>query len=382
MAVDGARNHLSQKWDNLERKIRPIFLKYFGLNWPGFITILIWSTTVIVLFALNVRALCPMIDDYYHNNTMTQIEVKTTNEAKLPKLTICIPYYSDAISNVSGWLKTAGPIFGDYLNKTDESCFACKLMKNHSWDVWNDKEFKEELIDLYVEYSTFFLGVDKKIRDIDNSSFKILMKSKGINETVGQSLLTNIREWTGKNLKVDTSFANQFDGLLMTFLLRKIAQYKPDFEILHINRTTYNWNQPIIDAVWRYFMCLNRENYFTTSGIQWDSEVAKIMVPEDNRRGLCLFDSTAFANLPNKVVDNLFRRLFKAIGVYVKRYHEVGPDEEEKPLEDEPDLEVSETQFCLPITNYSDIALEWFEFDPSVIPINRGRIYFFSINFY
>lgn len=177
-----------------------------GFAWPGWKAALIWTLGLMVLTGLTVMDLCPLVRDYHYNNVATQIKTVSHNASSAtPSATFCIPWTRRAISNIG---------FQLYMISRNESseasaCRCYEQMKNRSWDVWKDMDFSE-ISKTPIPTSPYFQD--------QHPAFDIA-------RMVGDAIVKKL-------------FQDPTD----------------DFEVLDVSNI--DWNQPIFDAIFRFFSCL------------------------------------------------------------------------------------------------------------------------------
>src|SRR4051794_30716694 len=124
---------LAMKFRDLLQSIVRKAKLYSDLEWPGWTKALIWTASVLLFMGLCVYNLVPICDEYENNNKATQMDV-TDNEYVRPNLTICIPYYSNALENIVDFvIRTQGHLNESY-------CEEYYAMERHGWNIWQDMQ--------------------------------------------------------------------------------------------------------------------------------------------------------------------------------------------------------------------------------------------------
>lgn len=159
---------------------------------PDCTTVLIWLIGTAVLTGLTVNDFVPLVRDYAHNNVATQIAVITNDKVIRPNVSICLFYYSNALENIAEWIANG--------RRNQTECEECMAMAEHGWDLWNEKRF---LAAVESHHS---------VHDIKN----------GLANAITREALT-------KGLESD---------------------------VFVLNRSNFNWNQPIVDAIWTLASCI------------------------------------------------------------------------------------------------------------------------------
>lgn len=171
------------------------------LKWSTIATTSIWLIGCGILIALTIRDFIPLYNDYTYNNVYAKTEVKR-DAIPRPDVVVCLPYYSDSLTKIVQWLESQYSKNGS--SSAFEDCMECAALAENGWNVWAELKMPEEW-----EF------------------------------------------WWEKRV----------EGMLVEAILKKLLDEagKGDIEkLVTLNRTNFNWNQPIIDAI-LYFMSAMQE---------------------------------------------------------------------------------------------------------------------------
>lgn len=209
---------------------------------PDWTTVFIWIFGTVILAGLTVMDFLPLVNEYTNNNVATHIVVKMNEQVKRPNVTICTFYYSNALDNVAQWA-AAG-------QKNNDGCEECEAMTEHGWEIWK------------------------------NITFPVVPRGE-----LGANMLKN-------------TLGNE--------IVNEVLEKNLEAKVLVLNRSNFNWNQPIVDAFWTFFSCVNAWDMAALTG---------------STKGLfsvfCAgFNLTAMETLPNERIDNLYRLLIESFEVY------------------------------------------------------------------
>lgn len=91
-------------------------------------TATIWIIGIALMICLTVRDLLPLISDYVQDNVETKVTVIRNATVRRPNVTVCIPYYSEALLTVA------------HENGTDCTSIECQALEDHGWNVQSDHE--------------------------------------------------------------------------------------------------------------------------------------------------------------------------------------------------------------------------------------------------
>lgn len=142
----------------------------------------------------------PLLDDYTNNNIATQIAVLKERPPKPPNMTVCIPYYSNALIKIAEWTLIASE------NRSSD-CVECEGLRNNSWNVWDRMEFATT----------------------NESSLRVIVRA----------------------------------NMIANSLVQKMLEEGQEFGTLILNESNFNWNQPITDAVMKLMNCIRiQDNTF------------------------------------------------------------------------------------------------------------------------
>lgn len=206
--------------------------------------LLIWICGILCLTTWTVSDLIPLFIDYTHNNVATEIDVIKGENVEKPNVAICIPYPSGSLSNVVKWLNDRKDARNG--SQDGEPCMECEGLIQNGWDVWR-----------------------------------------------------------AVTPEPDGYFS---EDAVAAAIMNRLVQ-KPDrfSEILKINSSNFNWNEPIFDAIWKYFSCVSTEDMKYT--------VKSSNAFEEDR---CVsFDFSQTAGITKEIADQLYDYLLSYIDLYL-----------------------------------------------------------------
>lgn len=286
------------------QKFEAAFYKYLGFHWPGFLYVFMWGGTILILFALTVQQLIPLVDEYQNRNFAVKVDVVPGDDTSVerPQLTVCIPYYSSSLDRIVAWLHdqktkhlgTRDPSISwishqevEMRRSKNKSCIECEALKNHSWDFWNDPVY----------------GV----------------------------------------IRNDSAFFGTTD-----YVVRKILNQSSDFGVLKLNETGFNWNQPLMDAVWSYLGCLLHE-----------TKTALLSKPLS-------YCYSVFNDGPIKLSDEKKDQLFQILTDSIDRYfrHSItfANETQKRSVWNEAGLIILPDKFCFPLNTNATSETFYYNF--------------------